>query len=79
MPAGEYSIELLTQTNAAAGTLAIEVQQGVFRWSHLLIAAVALSLLPLLVGAMWVSFETKRWQDSDYSPYGSSDDDDDED
>jgi hypothetical protein len=73
MPAGEYTANF-TSMYVTPRTVDVEIQEGAFRWSHLLLAAIAISALPLLLGLLHVFFESKRWQDSDYSPFPESDD-----
>lgn len=73
MPAGQYTATF-TSMYVTPRTVDIEIQEGVFRWSHLLIAAIAISALPILLGIFYLKFETERWKDSDYSPFPESDD-----
>lgn len=61
--------------------LQVVVREGVFRWTYFILALLAISAIPLLTLLHRLHFESQRWKDSDYSPYGtttSSDDDEDE-
>jgi hypothetical protein len=49
----------------------ISVQQGVPHWSHLVFLIVGLSIIPIGTAIHHMSFEARRWQDSDYSPFHS--------
>lgn len=51
--------------------LTIKVEQGSPRVLHLILAMVGLSIFPFLVLLRHWSFEKRRWDDSDYSPYRS--------
>jgi len=83
VPAGRYVIRLEVARDTSRATapidLAVEVRQGVFRWAHLLALLIAIGL-PGLGLALWqLSFERRRWRDSDFAPvqYRRSEDDDD--
>ena len=80
LPGGRYTIRFDVDWDPAASApwIEVEVRQGVFRFSHLLLAFIAISILPLISLLRWSSFETKRWEDSDFSPYKSSESDDDD-
>lgn len=58
------------------------VREGVFRGLYLLLALVAISILPLFALIRKVTFESERWKDSAHSPFGQlnagGDDDDEE-
>jgi hypothetical protein len=59
--------------------LNVRVREGVFRFLHFVLAAIALSILPLFAVIRQVSFESARWKDSAHSPFGQVDSGDDED
>jgi hypothetical protein len=63
---------------APAG-LRIRVREGVFRLLHFLLALIAISILPLWAILRRASFESRRWQESSYSPLGQPTGDDEED
>lgn len=48
----------------------LTVREGVFRITHLLLAILAISVLPFIALIRKVGFESRRWQDSAYSPFG---------
>jgi hypothetical protein len=61
--------------------LSVRVEQGVPRLLNLILALVALAVVPLFVAIRHVSFESKRWADSAFNPSGGENtggDDDDE-
>jgi hypothetical protein len=63
---------------APAG-LRIRVREGVFRGLHFLLALIAISIFPLWALLRKASFESRRWQESSYSPLGQLTSDDEED
>lgn len=77
---GSYALRLAAewQEGRGAPALRVVVREGVFRWTHFFFALVAISLFPLLSGFMHLQWETARWRDSDFSPFGTSSDSDDE-
>ena len=56
----------------------IRVREGVFRLSHFVLAFLAISIFPALALVRQMSFEAQRWKDSDYSPFGASSGEDEE-
>jgi hypothetical protein len=60
--------------------LRLLVIEGVFRWSHFILAFIALGIPAGLALFRLVRFEVERWKESAHSPYGaiSTGDDDDE-
>lgn len=79
-PKGRYAIRFDAQWEKADGPpISVEVREGVFRWVHLLAALIAITIPTVFTGLRARAFEVQRWKDSDYSPYASrSDGDDDE-
>jgi len=73
VPGGRYSLGLEARwekwQQPAAVTVTIE--QGVPRVLHLILALVAVSIFPLIIAIYHYSFEKRRWEDSDYSPFSS--------
>ena len=63
---------------APAG-LRIRVREGVFRALHFLLALIAISIFPFWALLRKASFESRRWQESSYSPLGQVTGDDEED
>ncbi|MEA2489556.1 MAG: hypothetical protein QOH21_1348 [Acidobacteriota bacterium] len=82
-PKGRYVLRVEAQWNPQAKAtpdLHMTVREGVFRWSHFILALLALSVIPLLAMIRQVSFESQRWKESAHSPFGNfeSVEDDDE-
>ena len=73
LPAGQYVLRLEAQWERwqQPATVRIQIEQGVPRIAHLLVAMLFVSLIPLFVAIHQFSFEKRRWADSDYSPFGS--------
>jgi Domain of unknown function (DUF4178) len=67
---------------SAPPSVKLRVREGVFRISYLLLALVAISILPFFAMIRKISWESRRWQDSSYSPFGqltdTGEDDDEE-
>jgi hypothetical protein len=85
LPAGRYTMRLEAQWEkwnlAVPPKLTVRVEQGVVRLLNLVLALVALAVVPLFVAIRHASFESKRWADSAFSPSGAGDaggDDDEE-
>lgn len=59
--------------------LHVSVREGVFRWPYFILALIALTIFP--IGGLFsrIAFEKRRWADSDFSPYGTTSDSDDDD
>lgn len=74
LPAGKYAmrLEVSWQDWKSPAVFSITVAQGVPRFLYLLIALIGVSVIPVLVGLRHYTFEKRRWQDSDYSPFESS-------
>ena len=82
-PPGRYTLALGMQWQAGRtpASLNVTVREGVFRWPYFILALLAISVLPVLAAIRRISWESQRWKDSSYSPFGqwqSSDEDDDE-
>ncbi len=58
--------------------LGILVREGVFRPLYFLLALLAISLLPAYAVMRQVMFESERWKESAYNPFGAATGDDDE-
>ena len=60
--------------------LHVRVREGVFRFSHFVLALIAISIPPVFAVMRQLSFESARWKDSANSPFGQmTDADEDED
>ena len=79
-PPGKYTLALGMQWQAGRtpDTLSVNVREGVFRWPYFILALLAISVLPVLATLRRISWESQRWKDSSYSPFGQvqSDDED---
>jgi Domain of unknown function (DUF4178)/Nudix N-terminal len=82
MPAGTYTMRLEGQWDAKSTPppVHIVVTEGVFRWSHFILALVLLTLPAIWMGFKRMVFENQRWSESQFTPMGtvreeSSDDD----
>ncbi|HEY7911868.1 MAG TPA: DUF4178 domain-containing protein [Blastocatellia bacterium] len=73
LPAGRYTLALdvTWEKWQQAQSLKILVEQGVPRILYLILAIVLISLFPIMIAIYHWGFEKRRWNDSDYSPYGS--------
>jgi hypothetical protein len=74
LPAGKYTLrlEVLWERWQQPIAVSVRVQQGVPRILHLMLVVVLISIIPVLVGIYYFSFDKRRWADSDYTPYQSS-------
>jgi hypothetical protein len=50
--------------------LHLRVREGVFRWLYFILALIAISIFPLFALIRRSAFESRRWQESSYSPLG---------
>lgn len=78
LPTGTYGLRLAFQ-RAPEGPpihVSVKVEQGVRRWTSLLLSLLAISIIPIGQLIHRWSFEARRWQESDYNPYAGSEDDD---
>jgi hypothetical protein len=66
LPAGQYVLRLEMQHGFAVGDVpvTVRVRQGVFRWSHLGWACLALGIPFFIIGLYSWSFEKRRWSNS---------------
>jgi hypothetical protein len=74
LPAGKYTmrLEVSWEKWQFPAVVTVRVTQGVPRFLHLLLALIAVSIVPFFVLLRHYSFERRRWKDSDYSPFQSS-------
>ncbi len=74
LPEGKYTLRLEVSWERwqQPASLSVRIEQGVPRLLHLFLTLLALSIIPLLVAIRHLSFEKRRWEDSDYSPFSSS-------
>jgi Domain of unknown function (DUF4178)/Nudix N-terminal len=73
LPAGTYTMRLEGQWDEKSHPAPVHliVREGVFRWSHFILAFVLLTIPALLMGFKRVSFETQRWAESQYTAVGT--------
>ncbi|HEX7153978.1 MAG TPA: DUF4178 domain-containing protein [Thermoanaerobaculia bacterium] len=82
VPKGKYSMRIEAQWDPAKPppVLRVELREGVFRFTHFILAFLAISIVPAIVAFWKMRWEVRRWKDSAHSPFGqvSSDEDDEE-
>lgn len=86
VPEGTYHLNIeptvpLSQPNKIASTqkppvryFELTLRSGVTTWSAFILSIIAVLAYPVIVWARKESFEVKRWEESDFSPYQSDDD-----
>lgn len=74
LPQGSYilGLDVRWEKFQQPATLTVRVMQGVPNALYLVLALIAVSIFPLVMLFYHYSFERRRWEDSDYSPYRSS-------
>lgn len=78
---GRYVLRLEVQWSPEATltpNLHLTVREGVFRWGHLFLALLAISLIPVIALIHRGNFESQRWRESSHSPFGQVDSGDDD-
>lgn len=78
VPGGTYYLTLQPTASVASANYGVEVKRDVCLWSNYWLALFMLLLFPLFAAFQAYRFEVSRWSESDYSPYQSSDDSDDD-
>ena len=81
MPGGRYILRLEGQWEKwqEPAVVAVKIEQNVTHGFNLILALIALSIGPIVMGIYHISFERRRWSESMFSSSGSDDDDDDSD
>jgi hypothetical protein len=81
MPAGRYILRLEGQWEKwqEPSVVTVAVQQNVTTGFNLIVALIAISIGPIIMGIYHIGFERRRWSESMFSSSGSDDDDDDDD
>ncbi len=82
LPAGKYSLRLEAQWGdqwQQPANVAIKIDQGNVSGFNFLIAAIGLSIIPIIVLIWHFSFERKRWSESMFGGGSGSDSDSDDD
>lgn len=78
VPRGRYTLAIDARSpQPVRGT--VEVYRSRLGWSNFWLFSGFLLLWPIVAGVRSLSFETKRWSESDYAPQVSSSSDDDDD
>jgi uncharacterized Zn finger protein (UPF0148 family) len=75
LPAGTYTMRLEAQWEKwqdQPPPLKVKIEQSVPRFWHLLLALILVSAWPIIVGALSLSFEGRRWKDSMYASSGGA-------
>jgi ssDNA-binding Zn-finger/Zn-ribbon topoisomerase 1 len=74
LPAGTYvlGLDVRWEKFQQPATLTVRVEQGVPNALHLFVALLAISIFPIIMLLYHYSFEKRRWEDSDFSPFSSS-------
>jgi len=78
MPAGRYVLRLEGQWEKwqQPAVVSIKIEQNVTHGFNLLLALIALSVGPIVMGIYHIGFERRRWSESMFSSSGGDDDDD---
>ena len=81
MPGGKYVLRLEGQWEKwqQPAPVSIRIEQNVAHGFNLILALIALSIGPIVMGIYHFSFEHKRWSESMFSSSGGGDDEDDTD
>ncbi len=74
LPAGKYTLRLEAQWERwqQPVALTVRIEQGVPRVLHMFLVVIFISIVPIIVCFYFISFNKRRWEDSDYSPFQSS-------
>jgi hypothetical protein len=74
MPAGKYilGLDIRWEKIQQPMTVTVRVEQGVMNGGYIFLALFLLTVPPFLVMIYHFNFSAKRWKDSDFSPYQSS-------
>ncbi len=80
MPAGRYILRLEGQWEkwSQPATVAVRIEQNVTHGFNLILALIALSLGPIIMGIYHIGFERRRWSESMFGGGDDSGDDDDD-
>jgi len=73
LPPGTYTMRLEGQWDEKGQPTPVHliVREGVFRWSHFILAFLLLTIPAILTGFKRISFETQRWNESQYTAVGT--------
>ena len=78
LPAGKYTMRLEAQWEKWEQPMpvTVTVEQGTTRGVNFILALVAISIFPIIVGIWHIVFESRRWSESMFGGSSSSDDSD---
>ena len=78
LPAGTYSMRLEAQWDekSTPPPVMITIKEGVFRWSHFVLALIVLTVMAMFFGFRRSRFENARWADASYTQAGTEREDD---
>lgn len=73
LPAGTYSMRLEAQWDekSTPPPVMITVKEGVFRWTHFVLALVLLTIPAIFLGFRKAKFESARWADAGFTSAGT--------
>jgi hypothetical protein len=73
VPPGRYTLNFQAEWDqkAASPDLQLTVRHGVMHKLHFILALIALSIIPIIVGFKKLGFEARRWSESDFSDFQS--------
>lgn len=76
LPAGKYTLRLEAQWEhwEQPMPVVITVEQGTTRGLNLILALIAISIIPIFVGIWQIIFESRRWSESSFGGSSSNDD-----
>jgi len=73
LPAGTYTMRLEGQWDPKSQPVPVHlvVREGVFRWSHFILALILLTIPAFVMGFKRIGFENARWSESQYTAVGT--------
>lgn len=76
IPSGEYVLRLTPDASAtlANATVTFTIERGGLFWSNFWLGLILICVWPLWIMLRSGSFEKRRWYESEFNPYGGSDD-----
>lgn len=76
IPSGEYLLRLAPDASAtlANATVTFTIERGGLFWSNFWLGLILICVWPIWIMLRSGSFEKRRWYESEFNPYGGSDD-----
>lgn len=76
IPSGEYVLRLTPDASAtlANATVTFTIERGGLFWSNFWLGLILICVWPIWIMLRSGSFEKRRWYESEFNPYGGSDD-----